>query len=343
MKNKILNLSQIMDLTRWQKLQDSLALTTGMAMITVDYKGNPVTKHSSCQEFCTHMRGNSEMAKHCQRCDSRGGLEAVRLNKPYIYKCHYGIIDIAIPIIVEAAYVGAIMAGQIKLQKDSDSDELEQITSYKGKITPMEDAIDLQYYYEKLPIMSYEKVKITTAMLDQICHYIIAEAVDKYTMIDIYENAIRHTSSVIEQGIGQDTIQFMSEIKSNQSSQILDTYIQNAKTIEVASSHKILKPAFVYLNEHKNEMVSLNKIASICHISSSYFSRLFAKEIGENYSSYVSKLKVQWAKNLLENTDRSILEISEDLGFNEAGYFIKIFKKYEGITPLLYRKYFKEH
>ncbi|MDO7203715.1 helix-turn-helix domain-containing protein [Paraclostridium bifermentans] len=46
---------------------------------------------------------------------------------------------------------------------------------------------------------------------------------------------------------------------------------------------------------------------------------------------------MKWAKALLEETDMTINEISDELGFSESGYFIKIFKKYEGVTPNLYK------
>nr|WP_253806583.1 helix-turn-helix domain-containing protein [Paenibacillus polymyxa] len=51
---------------------------------------------------------------------------------------------------------------------------------------------------------------------------------------------------------------------------------------------------------------------------------------------------MKWAKQLLEVTDMPISQISDELGFNESGYFIKIFKKFEEITPSLYRKYIQE-
>ncbi|WP_369294406.1 PocR ligand-binding domain-containing protein, partial [Escherichia coli] len=51
MNHSLFNLDKIIDLEKWHTLQDSLALVTKMAIITVDYKGIPVTKHSYCQPF----------------------------------------------------------------------------------------------------------------------------------------------------------------------------------------------------------------------------------------------------------------------------------------------------
>lgn len=109
-------LKNILDLEKWEKLQESLALSTRLAIILVDYKGRPVTKHSQVQPFCQLVRHSPELSKLCEKCDARGGLEAVRTGQPFIYRCHFNIVDMAIPIIVDDQYVGAIMAGEVLLE-----------------------------------------------------------------------------------------------------------------------------------------------------------------------------------------------------------------------------------
>ena len=126
MKKDKINLDKVIDFKRWQTLQDNLSLVTNMAIITVDYKGNPISKHSKCSRFCESVRKHPQMVKYCQKCDSRGGLEAVRSNEPYIYLCHYNIVDVAVPIIIDNRYMGAIMAGQVKLN-DSVVEDMEKI------------------------------------------------------------------------------------------------------------------------------------------------------------------------------------------------------------------------
>lgn len=83
-------------------------------------------------------------------------------------------------------------------------------------------------------------------------------------------------------------------------------------------------------------------MAKLCHLSPSYFSRLFTKSTGENFSSYLSRTKIEWAKQLLETSDLSVAQIGEELGFQEPGYFIKQFKRFEGATPLHYRKFYRQ-
>ncbi|GGH28747.1 PocR ligand-binding domain-containing protein [Paenibacillus segetis] len=337
------DLEHIIDLEKWHKLQDSLSLVTKMAIITVDYKGVPVTKHSYCQSFCQGVRQDSYLSEYCQKCDARGGLEAVRLNKPYIYLCHFNILDIAIPIIVDNQYIGAIMAGQIKL-RDTDVPLLEQIvsrptnTETNGKFKALKDD------YHSLPILSYEEVTIIADMLFHLCTYIVEEAIHKNTTLDMYKKALSHDinqPSLDTISTSDRTYRNIQAIQNELSSALIETKVKKSASHPFTSSNPVLQPAFDYIYSHKNENFTLQEMAGRCHISPSYFSRIFTKEMGENFSLFIARLKVEWAKQLLETTNLTINQISDDLGFCDAGYFIKTFRKFENLTPSVYRNAYK--
>lgn len=110
---------------------------------------------------------------------------------------------------------------------------------------------------------------------------------------------------------------------------ILEEYIEENTPIE-----KALK----YIDENFKENINLNTIADICNLSSCYFSKLFKREVGVNFSQYLKNKKIQYAKKLLKNTEIPILNIAIDLGFEDCGYFIRVFKNIEGITPKKYRE-----
>lgn len=339
------NLNKLIDLKKWDNLQDSLAEITKVAIIVVDYKGNPVTaKHSGCSKFCKEIRNDSNLSKYCQKCDSRGGIEAVRLNEPYIYLCHYNIIDIAIPIMIDNKYIGAVMAGQVKLSDTNVEDVLEKIVVLSKNSMAEKALDDFKVYYEKLPVLSYDEVKKIADMLFSLCNYLVEEALEKNLILDMYKKTIKNHTVMDSNILEGYTRKSIENVKKEMSNAIINSYVEDKipsddKHIKV---NDILKPAIKYIYDNKNENVKLDDMAKICHISSSYFSRLFKKETGENFSNYVSKLKIEWAKSLLEETDMHVNEISDELGFSEAGYFIKIFKKYEGVTPFLYMKYCKK-
>ena len=71
-----INIKDVINIESFQKIQNDIAKATGVAIITTDYKGKPVTEHSSCTEFCKIIRSKENLKELCEKCDSRGGLEA---------------------------------------------------------------------------------------------------------------------------------------------------------------------------------------------------------------------------------------------------------------------------
>lgn len=339
MKNEHSALHNVIDINKWQRLQDSLALVTKMALITIDYKGTPVTDHSSCCDFCRQVREDPQFLSYCKKCDSRGGLEAVRTNKPYIYYCHFDIIDVAIPIIIDDKYIGAVMAGQVKLPSDDCVNDLERMQNISKPDQAQEKLRLLQADYAAIPTLSYEQIKTISDMLFHLCNYIIEEASEKQFTIDMYMNTLYHSPAIKKTnaftGYGVENIK---KLKKEMSNTIIDAYVSESFDKQPALTTPLLQPAFEYIYQHKNENITLKTMAEVCHISPSYFSRIFYKETGENFTNYLTKLKINWSKELLEATDMSVNQISDTLGFSESGYFIKKFKMQTGITPAIYRK-----
>lgn len=96
--------------------------------------------------------------------------------------------------------------------------------------------------------------------------------------------------------------------------------------------------AIDYIEDNFKENITLDKIAATCNLSPCYFSKLFKKEMGINFNTYLNNKKIEYAKEILKTTDTPILNIALDLGFDDCGYFIKVFKKVEGVTPKKYRE-----
>jgi two-component system response regulator YesN len=77
--------------------------------------------------------------------------------------------------------------------------------------------------------------------------------------------------------------------------------------------------------------------ADTLHKEIGEFSRLFRKETGETFIEYVTKTKMERAKELLDQTDYPVNKICELVGYENQSYFIKTFKTYSGTTPVEYR------
>ena len=339
MKSENLNIEKILDLKKWQSLQDAISYVAKLALITVDYKGIPVTSHSNCQPFCKLVREDSDLSKFCQKCDSRGGLEAVRLNKPYIYLCHFHIVDVAIPLIIDDKYIGAIMAGQVKLS-DEENPELEQILA--TNTLALQKNPQLFEAYQNLPTLTLKEIDAVADMLHHLCNYIVEEAMDKNLLLEMYHKVLTGKNSIIDSAtLSGYTFKNIQDVKIQIANTLLNSFVKESSISETLPRNSILSPAFEYIFNHKSEKISQKEMAVLCHTSTSYFSKLFSKETGESFPNYLSHIKIEWAKQMLESSDMPISQISDELGFNESGYFIKTFKKWEGTTPSHYRKYYK--
>lgn len=83
--------------------------------------------------------------------------------------------------------------------------------------------------------------------------------------------------------------------------------------------------------------------AEKCAMSYSYFSRMFKRIMKMSFSEYVMQLRIEKAVQKLLTTDMSVTLIAQETGFSTASHFISNFKKIHGISPLVYRKRFKEN
>ena len=88
-----------------------------------------------------------------------------------------------------------------------------------------------------------------------------------------------------------------------------------------------------YIAENYRRSISLNGTAKALAISSGYLSSVFRRRTGTCFTDYLTKVKIDEAKNLLLSGQYKVYEISEMVGYNDNGYFIKIFHKITGMTP----------
>ncbi|MBD7910688.1 PocR ligand-binding domain-containing protein [Clostridium cibarium] len=109
-----IKLQDVLDINLLQKFQDNFAESMDIASVTVDVNGNPVTTPSSYTSFCLNLTQSTNIGKsRCAESHRKGGEEAARTGKPYIYTCHAGLIDFAAPIMVNGVQIGTILGGQV--------------------------------------------------------------------------------------------------------------------------------------------------------------------------------------------------------------------------------------
>ncbi|MDD3365657.1 MAG: AraC family transcriptional regulator [Sphaerochaetaceae bacterium] len=103
-------------------------------------------------------------------------------------------------------------------------------------------------------------------------------------------------------------------------------------------SHRI-KKCITYINDNIfTENISIDTLAEISNLSSAYFIKTFKKEVGLPPNDYINKIKIDIAKEKIQNDSPSITYLAYELGFSSSQYFSRVFKKYVGNTPSEYKK-----
>lgn len=99
-----------------------------------------------------------------------------------------------------------------------------------------------------------------------------------------------------------------------------------------------LQQAMEYIHDHLAEDLSLREIAAFLQMSPNYFTSLFKQSTGLSTHQYVIQCRIEKTKRLLTKPDLSIVEVSQQVGFQSQSHFINVFRKQTGMTPKAYRK-----
>lgn len=120
----------------------------------------------------------------------------------------------------------------------------------------------------------------------------------------------------------------------------ISLYNNEVKEKLVVKKERVITGITKYMQEHLSEDVSLHILSEEFHLNSQYISQLFKNEIGVNFLTYLTNIRMEHAKKLLLSSSLSIAEVSEQSGYGDYRVFTKVFKKSEGITPSQYRRDF---
>jgi YesN/AraC family two-component response regulator len=128
-----------------------------------------------------------------------------------------------------------------------------------------------------------------------------------------------------------------SEIK-RLAREVLHTFTEKVLQIKNERFSKTITTCKNYIYNHLYEEITHDDLAELVELHPNYLSVLFKKEVGIAVNEYIQQAKIDEAKKLLAYSHTPISEICSLLNFSDQSYFTKVFKRYAGITPKIYRE-----
>lgn len=204
-------------------------------------------------------------------------------------------------------------------------------------------------FIEKLQNFSFdEAIGLLKALIFNACEQ---QAYDEYSLKRLCQNLIYSALSVFEQlkiPVGEPYASKLKMFKQidmaygiAELEHIMTDFLIGLKgqVRQDDSQHSsvILQQIYSYVDEHYAGDISLAEMAAALHVNYSYLSSYFKQRTQENLTSYINRVRISKAKELLLKHGLSISEISRITGFSDHNYFSKVFKKYTGLTPAEYR------
>ena len=151
-----------------------------------------------------------------------------------------------------------------------------------------------------------------------------------------YQNLFR--TMINELQMCKDSYQEMLEMYLRQIFIKLQRHFNNSIRIDNSRAAETIDMAIAYFNEHYSESISIEEYAQKIHVSTSWFIRNFKLYAGSTHMHIILQKLICNAEALLLNTEYNINEIAQIVGYDNALYFSRIFKKIKGISPSEYRK-----
>lgn len=245
------------DMKRFQEIMENWATATGLATVAVDAQGNYISECYNFTDFCMkYTRQSAEGKKRCEKCDRecKG-----------VYRCHAGLIDFSIDLMLNGEKVGAVIGGQVL----PEHPEEEKFRAVARELNINEDAY----------IAALKQVNVRTEESIRASAYLLGDALNNCIKAGYNEKYTNHLVENLTSGIGnceelvekiQQNVEQLSSIQKKQKILALNASIEAARAGEAGKGFVIVANEVENLAKDSstlNASISENvgKIANVIH------------------------------------------------------------------------------
>lgn len=252
-----MKLSDFMDMSHLQKIQDTFSQATGLAAIAVDTDGNYITKGSGFTDFCSKQtQGCQEGTRRCQKCTADG---------QGVYECHAGLMEFSVDIVLNGQKLGRLIGGQV-FTREPDEEALSALATELG--------IDPDSYIRaahKVPVRTEATVQAAVSLLNDMVNILIVQeymSATEYKKIHVWEEEIANATETVTR-IKENTRELES-IASKQTIMALNASIETARVGAAGAGFGIIAKQMGTFSKQSTEIYKkitqdANRIAESIH------------------------------------------------------------------------------
>lgn len=162
----------------------------------------------------------------------------------------------------------------------------------------------------------------------------------KYMMSGLIKEITQAMSDVDERDVDQKIVRFYRASDARAMKDVVDEFLDGLErefSNQGKERRQEVKDVMRYVYSHYNLDLSVDMLADQVCLAPSYLSHIFKKETGENLGKFIKRVRMEKAKDMLENTHEKIVTVAVAVGYSNVSYFCQSFREYYGISPQKYR------
>lgn len=248
--------------------------------------------------FCNNVKKNLRCLELCILNKSKLCSRCKNVSTAFYDSCYMGIEELIYPIVCDKKLIAIICIGQFVTNIDISKKIIQKNSSLYNLDTEE----------------SENNFVITTRSLDF-----------NLEVLHCYISMLTHHICL--------NFKLSLENKINKSTTETDRDILN-----IHKNNFIISTTTYFIRENYEKPLSLKLLASNCYCNPTYLSHIFKEKLNTSITEYINNVRIQNAKELIDLTSKSFTEIGIKVGFNDLGYFGRVFKNVVGLSPKQYRE-----
>lgn len=323
------------DLRILDDIRDVFYTTTGLAVSchypgSKEYDSYPIVEPNP---YCEAIQRREGGVERCLKSDQDALSLARAEGRSRVYTCHAGLVNLVVPLSYAGRDLGALFIGQLA-PRDVDEAAFDRV--YSGLSTLGLEREPLWESFGKLKTYDERELELAERLLALLSKYILSVEDELCLRAQLHEKE----NEILRY---ENTQMRMRNELQDLSIRVLEDLVRGGTEPSGAGGSGAQKRGLVdrargFIRSNFDRDISVSDVARAIYLSPNYFSTIFKEIVGEGFSNYLSRVRVEEGMRLLRETDLPIKTVVSKVGFKDYNYFNRTFRRIVGTPPAEYRR-----